>query len=175
MRGVVSVGGRRRVRATIGMVAALAVGFVLGVAPATPAAATSHYLPGGIFVDCVVLTKGNTYRAVFGYYNNTPVTATIPKGPFNYLWPRQADGVQVTRFKPGRHHGVFATPPIPRNKSVTWVVGIFPATATAKSPQCGPNVELPAEGNGLAPLLVLAGGVVAALIGLRLRRLLRRS
>ncbi|HEY8533588.1 MAG TPA: hypothetical protein VIL44_06900 [Micromonospora sp.] len=170
-------GLRRRIRAAVGVTVAMAAGLVLGVTPASPAAATWDRLPGAIFVDCVVLTQGNTYRAVFGYRNDTGVTGTIPKGPFNTLRPREIDGAQVTTFHPGTHHAAFATRHVSRNKSITWTVGVLSATATDKSPKCGPNVELPAEGNGLAPLLVLAGGVIAAFVGLWLRRwrLQRRS
>lgn len=169
VRGVLSVGGR--CRRLIGAAALMVVVVVAGLSlSATPAAANWDWLPGRVTLDCVVLTQGNTYRAVFGYENNTHHTITIPVGPFNHVNPKSVNGMQVTKFKPGTHRAAFATRHVSRNQRITWTVGLSSATATASSPRCGPSVELPAEGNGMAPVLVVAGSVVAALVGLRVRR-----
>ncbi|SDY68666.1 hypothetical protein SAMN05444365_103122 [Micromonospora pattaloongensis] len=168
-RAVWSVGPRPRriLRAAAAMLGAITAVLVLG---ATPAAATWDNLPGRITMDCVVAGEKNTYRAVFGYDNNTRYSGTIPVGRYNFITPKQFDGIQTTNFAPGAHRASFATPPIARGQRVTWTVGWLSVTADANSRKCGPEVQLPAEGNGLAPVLVLAGSVIAALIGIRARR-----
>ncbi|MEV1286907.1 hypothetical protein [Micromonospora sp. NPDC049679] len=168
-RAVWSVGARPRriVRAAAAILGATVAAVVLA---APPAAATWDSLPGKLTMDCVVLGADNTYRAVFGYDNNTRYSGDIPVGRYNKMTPSQFNGVQTTRFSPGAHRASFATPPIARSQPVTWQVGWFAVTATAKSPVCGPNVQLPAEGNGLAPVIVLAASVIAALVGMRVRR-----
>jgi hypothetical protein len=156
------------VRGRHAVLAAIAAGTVMagGIAlPAAPAAAA----PSGPTLDCIV-RSGGTYRAVFGYDNDTPDTLTVETGPDNTMSPDSLDGIQTTTFAPGHHRAAFATPPIKVNTDVSWTVLGTTVTATFKSAHCGPEVTLPAEGNGIGPVVVLGGSVLLSLGSLYLRQ-----
>ena len=146
---------------------------VAGVATALvlhtgPAAATIASLSGGPTCDCVVKdTKTNTYRAVFGYVNDSKSAGTIAAGSNNTLEfsggsTRSTDGKVTTRFEPGTHKAAFATGWVSKDTTVTWRVGGKNIAAHWDRPTCGKDVSLPAGGNGSGPVIVLVAAAVAA-------------
>jgi len=165
----------RLVRATVAILGAVALTAVTAAAPA--AASPSTVVPAAmtfnasLTVDCVVLEDDHTYRAVFGYDNYTGYDVTIPVGKDNNLNPANLNGAQTVHFGVGPHRAAFSTPAMPVGVDITWTVGWFSAKASSDSPACGQSVSLPAEGNGTAPIFVLAASVIAlGVIALRLRR-----
>jgi hypothetical protein len=153
------VAAGRRVAATrpgrlLSAVAAAVLAVPLAAAPASAAVV----LPQPT-VDCVIVS-GNWYLVVLGYRNATAQTVSVPVGSRNRLRPAGIDGRQPTTFQPGWHPGALLTPPLPVTESVSWTIGTSTVTATAGSPRCGPQVSLPAEGNGIGPVLVLVGSVL---------------
>jgi hypothetical protein len=110
-------------------------------------------------MDCIVSGGNGTYRAVFGYDNYTEYTAIVAIGPYNTMNPASLNGIQPTRFTPGEHRAAFATPSVPDAQPVSWSILGLTVTATSKSATCGPTVSLPADGNGVGPVLVLVASV----------------
>ena len=122
-------------------------------------------------VDCVVKGDGGAYRAVFGYDNNMSKAVTVPVGVSNYVTPDSLNGDQPTKFEPGAHRGAFTTQET-KLPAITWRVGLYTVIATPYSTACTGPVDLPAEGNGAGPAIVilLSLGVVAVAAGLLYRR-----
>jgi hypothetical protein len=168
------VRGARLITAHTGrrLAAALGAGLVLLATTATPAFAHSTALPGQLTVDCVVAGEQGTYRAVFGYDNSSQYEVTVPVGTYNSLSPSylNLNGIQTTTFQPGAHRATFTTPALSRSESVRWTVGPLSVTASWNSRSCGPQVSLPADGNGTGPVFVIGASVALALIVLRSRR-----
>ncbi|MBI1758901.1 MAG: hypothetical protein HYR62_06710 [Actinobacteria bacterium] len=121
---------------------------------------------GHIVMDCVIPRMDGSFQVVFGYSSELGSTASRPVGAMNSMLPAELDGVQVTDFEPGRHHGAFVTPPVAA-ASVSWRVGQTTVAATITSRACQGPVSLPSEGNGTGPALVLAGSLIAAAVILR--------
>jgi hypothetical protein len=155
-----------------GAAAILAACFALtALVPTAAAASPDGANPsGGPTVDCVVPASDGTYRAVFGYDNPTSYTATVPVGPYNTMDPASLNGIQPTVFTPGAHRAAFATAVVAKGKKVSWTLFGMTVTASSQSPTCGPTVSLPAEGNGIGPVLVLAGSVLLSVASLYVRQ-----
>jgi hypothetical protein len=171
-----ALGGRA---AGLARAAAAVVGAVLcllGTAGLSGAAAAAvPQQPVTVTVVCIVPGSNGTYRAVFGY--DSPTTKyNIPVGQSNKLIPSSLNGSQPTKFEIGAHRAAFTTPAISNSQTVTWSVYTsyeFPtssATASSASRTCGPEVSLPAEGNGTGPVVIVAVSLVVAFLVLALRR-----
>jgi len=175
----------RLVRATFVVLGAVALATGLSVAPASatvslaaPAVRSSaapsldaRHFNAQLTVECVIPAADGTYRAVFGYDNFSGYDVTVPVGQSNKLIPANLNGSQTTVFAVGAHRASFSTPPMPTGVDITWTVGLYTAKASSASNACGPSVNLPAEGNGTAPIFVLVASVIAlGVIALRLRR-----
>jgi hypothetical protein len=132
-----------------GAVAVLAL--VCGPASAATAA-TAAPVP---VVDCVISNDPDgTFRAVFGYVNSGPAV-TVPVGASNDLDPDSLQGSQTTTFLSGTHPGSFVAPAVSKKYRVTWTVAGSSASAGWKQKECGGNVTLPTEGNGIGPIVVI--------------------
>jgi hypothetical protein len=165
---------RSAIRLTRATAAVLGVVVLSMAAPATAAPSTvaraDVTFDGQLSVDCVLAAENNTYRAVFGYNNYAGHDVTIPVGKDNKLIPANLNGAQTIQFAVGPHRASFSTAPMPVGVDITWTVGGLSVKATADSPACGPEVSLPAEGNGTAPIFVLAASLIAlGVIAIRLR------
>ena len=145
----------------------LVAGLALLALTAAPAAASQSPKPT---VDCIVPGNGGTYQAVFGYDNHAKNTVTVPVGPYNAMSPASLNGIQPTQFAPGANRAAFATPPVAGSSPVSWTLVGITVTATSQTATCGPSVSLPAEGNGIGPVLVLAGSVVLSIGALYVRQ-----
>jgi len=161
----------RFARATGALAITIAATVILPAPPAWAAPA------GAIrpFVDCVIPGSDGTYQAVFGY-EKADNGQRVPIGPENTLTPSTLNGVQPTTFAAGKNSAAFATPPVPNGQQVSWTLGSAIATANAGSQDCGPKVSLPAEGNGVGGVLVLAVSVLimAGLVRLKQWRMSRQ-
>jgi len=154
---------RPRARAARWVPAAL---LLLGVCSTPGVAAAAP--PGGLtpghgqvtpLVDCVVLDGADAFTAVFGYANSGTATQHLT-GAANRITPAAYDGTQPTKFASGTHHGVFSVRVT--GTSASWTLGGSMVTSTAASAACPPSAQLPAEGNGTGPVIVL---VVAGVVG----------
>jgi hypothetical protein len=137
------------------------VAAVLAVLGAPPAPAVAGDAPPRPWIDCVVISN-DSYRVVFGYEKAGRRT-TIPVGPTNRLRPARIDGAQPTVFQTGWQPGVLFTPPVAKAETVSWTIGQVTATASTRTRSCGQQVSLPAEGNGVGPVLVLVGSVLLSM------------
>ncbi|GGK24651.1 hypothetical protein GCM10010124_16480 [Pilimelia terevasa] len=151
--------------------AALAVLAAL-VLPATPASA--HFGQVVPAVDCVTVPVNGTYRAVFNYTSYSSSAVTVAVGTNNIVSPGGLNGSQPTRFSPGPRRAAFTTAAVPVNTVVVWKVHGNTATARSSSRSCGPQVSLPADGNGTGPVLALGASAVIAGAALLVRALRRR-
>jgi hypothetical protein len=159
---------RRRVglaRATLVAVIGL-VGLV--AAPGTASAQDGVVTP---LFECVTKLHGaDGWTALLGYSNSSNAPVTWAVGPNNVLRPSARNGEQPTVFQPGTHRGEF-TVAFKTGNSVSWTVGGLSVSATMNSKRCPAPTELPAEGNGTGPAIVLVGaGVVGAIALHRARR-----
>ena len=162
-----STRSRRAMLTATGVVTVGAVATALALNTG-PAAATISSLSGAPTCDCVVKdTKNNTYRAVFGYVNDSKSAGTIAAGSNNKLElaggaTRSTDGKVTTTFQPGTHKASFATGWISKETTVTWWVGGKNVAAHWNRPTCGKDVSLPAGGNGSGPLIAFVGAAAVA-------------
>jgi hypothetical protein len=162
-----SAAGQRRVHVVRVALAAVIALVGLVVLPGT-ASAKAGVTP---LLDCSVVNKDGSWTAVFGYDNPTAATVTIPKGSDNKVTPVTYGAPQPITFKPGVHHGAFSVT-VTRGAGVMWHLdGQNLAARAGTAPPCPPSTELPEEGNGTGPAIVLvAAGVVGAVAVLRVRR-----
>ena len=84
--------------------------------------------------------------------------------------PATLNGLQPTHFRPGNNKAVFATPAVPNSQTVSWTILGQTVTARSLNTACGPNVSLPAEGNGIGPVLVIVASVLLSLASLVYRQ-----
>jgi hypothetical protein len=152
----------------------LAFWAVPGVAAADPA---DGLTPGHgtvvPLVDCVRTGSGGALTVVLGYSNSGTATEHL-RGAENRISPAALDGGQPTKFSSGTHHGVFtlqvAAGQAPGGQ-VSWTLDGTTVVAGSGSPACPAGSDLPADGNGTGPVIVLAlAGVVGVLAVLRARR-----
>ncbi|GGK03163.1 hypothetical protein GCM10010123_36370 [Pilimelia anulata] len=156
-------------RLAYAVAAAAAAGAV--ALPAAPASA--HYGQVVPAVECVTTPVDGRYRAIFSYTNYAASTTTVALGSGNAVTPSTLNGTQPTRFSPGQRRAAFTTTAVPVGTEIRWTVNGNAATARASSRSCGPQVSLPADGNGTGPLIALGiSGLVtiAVLVVHKLRR-----
>jgi hypothetical protein len=108
----------------------------------------------------VVSRPDGSFRAIFGYSNAGPAT-TVPVGRYNWLFPDELNGLQPTAFATGSRTTAFATPFLPKDSIVAWTVQDRVTFAYWRIAECGPGVTLPAEGNGIGPVVVIVLSVMA--------------
>jgi hypothetical protein len=151
--------------AVIGLVALLAV----------PGAASATNPRVDPFLDCYVVNKNGTYTALIGY-TNTGSARTIPLGTNNRFSPSRLQGAQPTSFSSGTRHGAFSVTVTPAEVSAgaRWEVDgnvLDYMDAARTSSTCPPSTELPEDGNGTGPAIVLVGaGVIGVVAVHRARR-----
>jgi hypothetical protein len=165
---------RRGALSAASLVATIAAVLVVSGAPAS---ADWQNFSGTPTCDCVVQdTKTNTYRAVFGYVNNSGSTGKITAGANNKLeltgGTTSAKTKPTEKFDKGTHKATFATGWLAKDTQVTWRIGGKTVTAHWNRPTCGKDVSLPAGGNGSGPLVALlfAGLIAGAVVLCRKRR-----
>lgn len=122
-------------------------------------------------LNCVMRHSNGSFTAVLGYHNTTSQTQRVPVGSMNKMSPSPAGVTLPTTFSPGRHSGVLSIT-LPRYNVVIWQVGWRFLTITENSAACPPSTQMPAEGNGLGPVVGLGiAGVLGAIVIRRVRRL----
>lgn len=84
-------------------------------------------------MDCVEPMGGGTFRAFFGYRNDSLQDVEIPVGPSNALAPRPADRGQPTRFRSGGVANAFSAQ---FSGALTWFLQGQQVTADTSSPRC---------------------------------------
>ncbi len=121
--------------------------------------------------ECVTKLHGNAgWTALLGYSNSTSRSVTYPVGPENALTPTASNGIQPTTFEPGSHRGVL-TVPFKTGNSVRWTIAGTTVAATMNTKRCPSATELPEDGNGTGPAIVLVGaGLIGAVVVQRARR-----
>ncbi|WP_138731693.1 hypothetical protein [Modestobacter excelsi] len=158
---------RRAGAARTGLVAVIGLVGLLA-APGTAVAQSGVVTP---LFECVTKLHGAAgWTALMGYSNSSNAPVTWAVGPENVLRPSARNGEQPTTFQPGVHRGVF-TVAFTTGNSVSWTVGGSSVVATMNAKRCPASTELPAEGNGTGPAIVLVGaGVIGAVALHRARR-----
>jgi hypothetical protein len=161
-----------RTRRHVGLVRAALVA-VIGLVGlvAAPGTASAHYGVVTPLFECVTKLHGaDGWTALLGYSNSSSTPVTWAVGPNNVLRPTARNGEQPTTFQPGTHRGEF-TVAFKTGNSVSWTVGGLSVAATMNSKRCPAPTELPAEGNGTGPAIVLvSAGVIGAVALHRARR-----
>ena len=152
----------RRSRGRVARAAPVAVVAVLGLVAAPGAASAAEAVTP--VLNCTSPAPGGGFTAVVGYDNSTGQDVTIPYGKQNRIVAGSYDRVQPTVFAAGRHDGAFTV--TIGSSSATWTLGrTLLLLKPSEAPACPSATELPEEGNGTGPaiVLVLAGvfGVVA--------------
>ena len=145
--------------ATVGLVA------LPGPASASPAGTVTPVL------DCYVDNRDGSWTAVFGYRNTAATPVTIPVGPDNKVTPTTYGTPQPTTFQPGLHHAAFSVT-VTRGAGPMWHLDQDNLAARRTSGSACPSpTELPSEGNGTGPAIVLSvAGAVGAVAVHRARR-----
>jgi len=156
---------RTAVAVSVTATVTVAAGATVGGVPAAAAPGPTVYPT----LTCVQPSTNGTYRAVFGYHGKAGDT-TIAVGPDNTMSPATLNGLQPTHFRPGNNKAVFATPAVPNSQTVSWTILGQTVTARSSNTACGPNVSLPAEGNGIGPVLVIVASVLLSLASLVYRQ-----
>jgi hypothetical protein len=164
-------------RAGAAAAALAAAGVLAGAGPTAAIAAAPAGDHVDLTVDCVVAGADGSFRAVFGYDNDTGQQVTVPVGAHNFVNPDSIDGQQPTRFDVGAHRAAFVTPPLPAGTKAQWHLdGSATVQASSDTPACEGPVSLPADGNGSAPAVVLAVSIpVLGFAAYRVRRRRRRA
>ena len=89
-------------------------------------------------LECVERLGWRQYRAHFGYRNDSG-TVIVPTGRHNrFLWKREMDQGQPTRFAPGRQQSAFSTE---FRYLAAWKLGSRTAIATRFSRRCDPDTR----------------------------------
>ncbi|SEP30435.1 hypothetical protein [Trujillonella endophytica] len=169
---------RMRTRLTRSLTAVAVAAVAVVATPGTASAAG----PVTGFLDCYRINSDSTITAVLGYTNPTGSSRTIPHGTANQFTPTRLQGSQPTTFAPGTVHAAFSvtlTWTEANSKTGRWnldgtvlqyVAGMENATS------CPQSMQLPADGNGLGPLMVFgAAGLFGAALIARSQRRARRS
>jgi len=156
-------GSTRRRRPSLGRRLAVTTGVGAAVVLATPGAASADIDPLTPTVTCVQPLQNGTWTAVFGYTNTSSSTITVRRGGDNDFDPDRANGPQIETFRPGTYQGSFSVSVPSAYSSIQWELGDRRVTASRdRSTRCPSSTELPADGNGLGIVLVLAAsGAVA--------------
>jgi hypothetical protein len=164
-----SAGALRRARWLLAAVLLVGICLVPGVAAAAP--------PNGLtpghgtvtpLVDCVRAEGGGAFTAVLGWSNSGTATEHY-SGAANQITPAAYNGRQPTMFRSGVHHGAFTVRIA--GGSASWTLNGTTVVVSPSSPACPPSAELPADGNGTGPAIVLAvAGVVGVFALLRAHR-----
>lgn len=162
---------RRRLRSWAGRAAmtVLTAGVALVAAPTPAVAATANDV--NPVLDCVAQNPDGTWTAVLGYDNTSILTVTVSVTSLNKIEPGRFKSLLPTIFEPGRHQGVFSVT-LRKGESATWYLGNDTLSITADgAPACPPSTQMPAEGNGVGPVVGLAAaGVLGAVVIRRMRR-----
>ncbi|WP_369131745.1 hypothetical protein [Modestobacter sp. I12A-02662] len=160
---------QRRGRARLARAALVVVLAVVGLlaAPGTASAGDDDDLVIPL-LTCVTHAEDGRYTAVFGYNNRTSRVVTVSRGDDNNVDP---SGPVPEVFQPGVHHGVFSVSTTV-DRRVEWELYDSEVRAYGSSqPSCGPEVQMPADGNGTGAVVALAAaGVVGAIAVQRARR-----
>lgn len=163
---------RRSIGTRLAVVAGMGAAVLL-TAPGTAVAAD----PVTPLVSCVTPVQDGWWTAVFGYRNATSTTQRQPIGGDNDFDPDRFNGPQAETFEPGTHHGVFTVRVPSSYSSIQW--GLYDSRVSAYrtgSTACPAAIALPADGNGLGPLIAsMAAGLVAAGLLYGSRRRQRRA
>jgi hypothetical protein len=172
---------RTRRRAGLARAALVAVVGLVALL-AAPGTASATYGGGGDgsvspFVDCLRQNPDGTYTAVLGYTNSSRSAEAIARGSWNQVSPSRYDGRQPTTFASGTRHGALSLT-LTRSEYMGgpyWYLDgnvVFFGWAWRDGVgTCPPSTELPEEGNGTGPAIVLLGaGVVGAVALHRVRR-----
>jgi hypothetical protein len=148
---------------------------------ASSASATTEVATAGSItpeVSCYAKVSGG-YRVFFGYTNSTGAARTLPVGLDNEVQVDNKvvkDAGQPTRFEVGTRKAVFSVvaPITGADAEAEWEIGSvdveFDSSHLNRYALCGPEVSLPASGNGLAPVLVIGGAALVGGVVLRARR-----
>jgi len=131
------------------------------------------------FLDCLRQNKDGSYTAILGYTNSSRTTETIARGTWNKVSPTKYDGNQPTSFPAGTKHGAL-TVTITKSEYMggpywyldgKFVYWGWAWTHDGSASTCPPSTELPEDGNGTGPAIVLvAAGAVGAVVVHRVRR-----
>lgn len=97
-------------------------------------------------VNCVAAQGGGTFRALFGYVNDSFEKQRVFAGAQNQFTPAPANRGQIQRFLPSRHPAAFAT--VFNGAAMTWSMPGGTATATSAAPVCPATTCSPACGSG---------------------------
>ena len=141
-----------------------ALGLVAGTGTASAAGTVTPVL------NCTSPAPGGGFTAVVGYDNGTGQEVTIPYGKQNRIVAGSYDRVQPTVFAAGRHDGAFTV--TIGSSSATWTLGqTLLLLKPSEAPACPSPTELPEEGNGTGPAIVLVlAGVFGVVTVDRVRR-----
>jgi hypothetical protein len=149
----------------------LLTGVALVTAPAATAA-SPFVLP---FVDCAVKNSDGSWTLVLGYTSTYTTTQTFSHGNDNHVWPSAHQGDVPTSFYPGTHHAVWSITVSASDLggSARWQLDgtTLPFDDVVKA-GCSTAVDMPADGNGLGGVIVLAAaglGVAGAVAFRRIR------
>jgi hypothetical protein len=154
----------RRLALRLALLAATAL-FGLSLAPGVSSAAggrTSENAWVVPLLDCVVRHDDGSFTAVWGYWNPTGSTITIPQGASN-RFQSLTHAAAPTSFQPGVQHGVFSVT-VAKGDSPSWDLDGTRVTFSAATAQsCSAPTPLPATGNGTgAAIALLVAGIVGA-------------
>ena len=174
MRGSSRCESRCRPRLRVPRLALVgAVAATVALAPGVAAAGDEYDSSLVPVLTCVTQAENGTYTAVFGYHNRTSRVISVPRGDNNNVDP---SGPVPEVFQPGLHHGAFSvTTTVDRR--VEWELYDYDLRAYSSSqPSCGPEVQMPADGNGSGAVIALVGaGVIGAAMVHRSRRGVRTA
>ncbi|WNV75136.1 hypothetical protein [Geodermatophilus sp. DSM 44513] len=179
----------RRLRASVTQLALVTVlaGAVLAATPGT-AEARGQVQPT---LDCARANPDGTHTVVFGYTNKTAQSVTIRVGRENKITPKRHDGKQPTTFAAGEQRGAYSITVNAKEwrHGASWALdghtvsvgpnGVY-GGSSSKATTCPSSTELPEEGNGTGPAIVLVlagvvGGVAVHRVNRRARDLAARS
>lgn len=121
----------------------------------------------------------DVYQVLYSYRNATPLTLTVPLGAQNTVTPADMAQYATTVFSPGFVlQGFAVTLPkagtTPSETLSTWtLLGRSASFVPSSSVACGPDVVVPADGNGAGWAIVVLLSI--PLIGVPLLVVLRRA
>jgi hypothetical protein len=142
----------------------------LAAAPAAGAASPS-VVPLG---DCAVKNSDGTWTLALGYTSTYATTQTFSHGNDNHVWPSAHQGDVPTSFSPGTQHAVWSITVTAADLagSARWELDgtTLPLDAVVRA-GCSNTVDMPAAGNGLGGVIVLAAAGLGAAAAVGLRRI----